>query len=140
MEFEKTIEIDAPKDVVWAALADVERWPTWTASVTRVERLNTESLTDGARVRIKQPKMPTLVWEVTDFQPGTAFTWRSVTTGVTSVGTHVVETTPRGSVAVTLGIRQWGLLAPIVRLLSSRRTRRYVQMEAEGLKHRCEAA
>ena len=41
---------------------------------------------------------------------------------------------------VTLGIHQSGPLAPIVALLAGGRTKRYVQMEADGLKTRCEAA
>jgi hypothetical protein len=42
-------------------------------------------------------------------------------------------------VAVTLGIRESGPLAPVTGLLLPGLIRRYVQMEADGLKHRCEA-
>ena len=35
-------------------------------------------------------------------------------------------------------IRQAGLLAPVVGWLTAARTRRFVQMEVRGLKHRCE--
>jgi len=57
---------------------------------------------------------------------------------VTTVGGHRI--TPRGEgVVVTLSIRQTGLLAWLVRLLTSRLTKRYVLTEANGLKRRSEA-
>jgi hypothetical protein len=39
---------------------------------------------------------------------------------------------------VTFGIRQSGALAPMIALLTAARTKRYVQMEADGLKRRAE--
>jgi hypothetical protein len=82
--------------------------------------------------------MPELVWEVTEFEPETSFSWTSVTAGVTTVGGHRVSVTDDG-VTVTLSIDQRGFLAPLVWLLTSRRTRRSMQMEADGLKHSSEA-
>jgi len=139
MQFETTVEIEAAPDKVWATLADVERWPEWTASMTHVERLNGEPLALGAMVRVKQPRMPTLVWKVTELDPGQSFSWQSDSTGVTTVASHVVKTTTNNRVTVTLGIRQSGTLAPVIGLLTSKTTRRYIKMEAEGLKQRCEA-
>ena len=139
MQFEMTVEIEATPDKVWAILADVERWPEWTASMVHVERLNGELLALGTRVRVKQPWMPTLVWKVTELDPGRSLSWQSGSTGVTTVGSHVVKATVNNRVKVTLGIHQSGTLAPIIGLLTSELTRRYVKMEAEGLKQRCEA-
>jgi hypothetical protein len=39
---------------------------------------------------------------------------------------------------VTLGVRQRGVLAPLVWLLSARMTRRYLELERHGLKSRSE--
>ena len=138
MPFEMTVEIEASPDKVWAILADVERWPEWSASMANVERLNGEPLALGARVRVKQPRMPTLVWKVTELDPGQSFSWQSDSTGVTTVGSHVVKATANNRVTVTLGIHQSGPLAPVIGLLTSKIIRRYVKMEAEGLKQRCE--
>ena len=139
MQFETTVAIEATPDKVWATLADVDRWPEWTASMAHVERLNGEPLALGAMVRVKQPRMPALVWTVTELEPGQSFSWQRDSTGVTTVGSHVVKATANNRVAVTLGIHQPGALALIIGLLTSKTTRRYVKMEAEGLKQRCEA-
>lgn len=139
MSFETTIEIDAPIDEVWRTLVDLRRWPEWTASVTQVEQLQGAGVALGGKVRIKQPRMPGLVWEITEVQPGESFTWQSARGGVTTVASHVLTTTGADRVAVTLGVRHFGPLAPVAGLLASRTTRRYVQMEADGLKRSCES-
>ena len=138
--FETTVEIDAPVDRVWDILVDVERWPEWTASMTNVERLSGSALVKGATARIKQPRMPSLVWEVTEIEAGASFTWRTSSAGVTTVGSHVIRPAVNDRSAVTLGVDQSGPLAPLTGLLTSRLTRRYVEMEARGLKQRCEAS
>jgi uncharacterized protein YndB with AHSA1/START domain len=139
VSFETTIEIDAPIEEVWRTLVDVGRWPEWTASITQVEQLQGDGVAPGVRVRIKQPRMPARVWEITDVEPGESFTWQSARGGVTTVASHVLSTTGADRVAVTLGVRHFGPLAPVAGLLTSRTTRRYVQMEADGLKRRCES-
>ena len=57
------VEIEAPAAVVWDVFSDVERWPEWTASVTRLVALDGPGLAVGKRFEIKQPRMPKLVWE-----------------------------------------------------------------------------
>jgi uncharacterized protein YndB with AHSA1/START domain len=138
MHFETTVEIDAPRDAVWSTLADVDRWPEWTASVTWAQRLSGSGWAPGTRVRIKQPRIPALVWEITEIEPGESFTWRASSAGVRAVGTHQLRVIAANRVAVTLGIRESGPLAPVIGLLTSGRSRRYVQTEATGLKQHCE--
>jgi len=89
-------------------------------------------------VRVKQPRLSALVWDVTEFVPGEVFTWRSSILGVTCVGTHRVSARAADRATITLALEQTGVLAPVVRLLMSRISRRYVNMEAAGLKTRCE--
>ena len=66
MQFSITTEVDAPPEVVFAVLSEVERWPEWTPTVTRVERLGDAgaSLALGGRLRIVQPKVPPAEWMV----------------------------------------------------------------------------
>lgn len=140
MQFETSIDIDADPSAVWAALTDVERWPTWTASMTKVERLDEGPFSVGSKARIRQPKLPVTVWEVVDVEPDCAFAWVSRAPGSTTRAEHRVVPRSGGGASVTLTVRLTGLLAPVVWLLTSRVTRRYVRMEAAGLKQHCEDA
>jgi len=56
-------------------MADVVRWPEWTASISRVKLLSPGPLRVGSRVRIHQPKLPGAIWRVMEFNPGAGFTW-----------------------------------------------------------------
>lgn len=139
MRFEATIDVAAPADRVFDVYSDVERWPDWTKSVTSVERLEPGPLRVGSRARIRQPRLPVAVWEVTDVVPGQSFTWIARGPGIVSTGRHVVMPTSReGEVKVTASLEQAGLLGPLVGLLTKRLTDRYLQTEVRGLKAHCE--
>jgi len=139
MRIETSVEISKSPAAVWPVMVDVERWPEWTASVTNLERLDSDPFGLGSRVRIRQPKLKTMIWRVCEFQEGRAFTWEARTPGVYVTGRHEILPTDRGSV-VTLTVNQsgWlaGLLAPFFTLLAER----YVQVEAQGLKRKCEGS
>jgi uncharacterized membrane protein len=139
MEHEETVTISAPVERVWAVMADVERWPEWTASISSVSLVGDAPLGVGSQVRIKQPGFPAVVWTVDDWRPNVRFTWLASSPGVDSVGNHEVALGPDGTTRVTLRIRQTGPAVWLLRLLFARRTRRYVHLEAEGLKHATES-
>ncbi|WP_045877569.1 SRPBCC family protein [Pseudofrankia sp. DC12] len=150
MYYETSVRVAASADQVWAVLRDVERWPEWTPTVSRVDRVESApeyvpgadgpagELTKGDVVSIKQPRMPTLSWTVLDWSPAGFFSWSASSGGVTTVAEHRIDRTDDLGVTVTLSVRQSGPLAPVVGLLTGRQTRRYVDTEAEGLKRRCE--
>jgi uncharacterized membrane protein len=138
VDYTVSVDIHAPVEKIWSELTDVERWPEWTASIVRVERLEAGPFSLGSRVRVSQPKLPPMVWTVTNYQPGQAFTWMATAGGVTSVAEHRLSPSESQSVTLTLLLRQTGPLAPIAGLLTAGMTRRYVNMEARGLKQRCE--
>ena len=135
---ERVIDVAAPPERVWAAMSDVERWPEWTASVTSVERLDRAPFGVGSRARVRQPRFPAAVWTVTALEPGRAFAWRSTAPGLRSVAGHRVDAAGEQSSRVALSVAWSGPLAPAVRLLFGRLSRRYVELEAQGLKRRCE--
>jgi hypothetical protein len=138
MEYAVSIDIHAAPEKVWSELIDVERWPESTTSMTRVERLDNGPFGLGSRARVTQPKLNPMVWTVTAFEPGRSFAWTARATGITVVGEHSLSSGDGNTVTLTLGIRATGPLAPIVALLTGNLTRSYVNLEAQGLKRRCE--
>jgi uncharacterized protein YndB with AHSA1/START domain len=138
MNYEYVVTIHAPREHVWNVLTDVARWPEWTASMSTVTVLGGTALGRGSKVRIKQPKMPALVWEVTEFEPRQAFSWKVQSPGVSTLAVHRIGSGPGADVTVQLDIQQTGILDRLVGLFTAGMTRRYVQLEAAGLKRRCE--
>jgi uncharacterized membrane protein len=141
MQFETTVQTDAPVEAVWAALVDVRHWPEWTESMQDVRWLDDDGIRVGARARIKQPGTPALTWTVTELDEGRAFAWEASSPGVRTVGTHAVTSAAgQPGSTLTLGLRQSGALAGVVGALTGARTRKFVQMEADGLKRAAESA
>lgn len=138
LEHEVTVKVDASAERVWGVLADVERWPEWTESITQVSPQDSGEFGLGSRARVKQPGFPASMWTVTSWRPGAGFTWSSNNGGVTTVADHELSADPDGTTRVTLRLRQTGALAGIIGALFGRRTRRFIQMEAAGLKHHSE--
>ena len=138
MNLQISTDIRAESKSVWATLVDVERWPEWTRSVDRVERLDDGEFGIGSRARIRQPRIPVAIWKVTEFESGRSFTWVSEAFGIRSVGTHLVEPRGEGTVSLILTIVQTGWLARLVRSRAEKIAREYLAIEAQGLKRRCE--
>jgi uncharacterized membrane protein len=137
-DFSKTVDIAAPADRVWTVMIDVERWPEWTSSVQRIERLDAGPLTIGSRARVLQPRLLPATWEVTSIDPGKSFTWMTKSPGIVVVGIHRVDSTDSGSRA-TLSLQFRGLIGPLVGRLLRGLNERYLSLEAAGLKRRSEA-
>lgn len=135
---ETGVDIDAPANVVWDVFSDVERWPEWTASVTRVVALDGPGIAAGKRFELKQPRMPKLVWEVTEASPGTAWTWVQRSPGGLTVARHDVAPIGDGRARARQSIDQRGPVGALVGLLMRGMTRRYLDQEAAGLKAQSE--
>ncbi len=135
---EGSIEIEAPASVVWDVFTDVERWSEWTASIERIVALDGPRIEVGKRFEIKQPRMPKLVWEVTEVEAGVSWTWRQKAPGSTAFATHEVTAIDAERTVVRQTIDQRGPLGVVVGWLTRRLTRRYLDLEAQGLKQRSE--
>ena len=133
--FSVVVDIAALPDRVWAVMIDIDHWPEWTPTVTRIERLDPGPLTVGSRARIRQPKLPTAVWQVSEFVEGRSFTWVSRSPGVRVTAEHGVEPTAGGTRA-RLSVEFSGVLAPLVARLTRRLNERYLALEAKGLSER----
>jgi uncharacterized membrane protein len=131
-----SITIDAPIDVVWSVFTDVEKWPTWASSFTSVELIN-GPMRLGAKARIRQPRLPTVVWEVTKWEPGRSWTWTATSPGARTEASHVLTSLGDRTIAEQ-AILPSGLLGRLAAFLYRSLTRRYLAIEAAGLKARCE--
>ena len=132
------VDIKAAPERVLAILCDVERWPEWTASVTRLVALDGPGLAVGKRFEIKQPRMPKLVWAVTELTPGESWTWVQRSPGGLTVARHDVVAESDRSTRVRQQLDQRGPIGALVGLLMRGMTRRYLDLEAAGLKARSE--
>jgi uncharacterized membrane protein len=138
MNMDSQVEIDAPAAIVWDVFAEVERWGEWTASIQRIVALDGPELEVGRRFEIKQPHMPRLVWEVTALVPGSSWTWRQRSPGGTTFATHEVVAQAPDRTLVRQRIDQRGPVGLAVGVLMRRTTRRYLELEGQGLKRRSE--
>lgn len=136
---QRSIDIDAPAATVWAVLTDVAHWPEWTESVSSVRRSRSGPLAVGEQVVVAQPRLPTLTYTITRVEDGRSFTWEAGSAVARGVGEHVLTPRIAGGCTATLRLTQRGPAARLVGVLLDRMTRRYVRMEAEGLKARSEA-
>ena len=130
-----TVDIAAPPERVWAVMSDVERWSEWTPTVKRIRRLDGGRLAVGSRARIEQPKLPSAIWEVTELQDGRSFTWVTRSPGVRVIAKHGVEPVGPGTRA-TLSVGFSGPLGWLVARLTAGLNRRYLALEAQGLRER----
>jgi Polyketide cyclase / dehydrase and lipid transport len=77
MGFKVSITISASHERVWEVLTDVERWPEWSPSMTKVTRFDSGPFMMGSQARIKQPRLSPMVWTVTEMTPGWSFVWEN---------------------------------------------------------------
>jgi uncharacterized membrane protein len=134
---DSSIKIDAPATLVWDVFSAVEHWPDWTASVTTLAALDGPALAIGRRFEIKQPRLPKLVWEVTKLDEGVSWTWEQRSPGGRTIAVH--EVIPRGDrTLVRQQLDQQGPVGAPVAWCMRGTTKRYLELEAEGLKARSE--
>jgi|SRR5215831_124664 len=137
-DFRNVVEIRASPAHVWSVLLDVERWPDWTSSVTKVQRMDIGALTLGSRTRIWQPHLRPAVWQVTSLdEQRRVFAWTTRSPGVKIVGRHQIEAVKNLS-RVTLSIDYSGLLSTFIARIYRDLIWDYIGREASGLKKQCE--
>jgi hypothetical protein len=104
-----------------------------------VELVRPGPLATGVEARIAQPRLGTRTWRVTAVEACRGFTWETSGPGTPMVATHTI--TPRGDSAssVELVIDSSGWAVSLLGWLMAPTGRRYIEMEAAGLKQRAEA-
>ena len=92
----------------------------------------------GKRFEIKQPRLPKLVWEVTELVEGASWTWEQRSPGGRTIASHEVSREPGERTLVRQRLDQRGPVGGLVARLMRGTTKRYLDLEAEGLKARSE--
>jgi carbon monoxide dehydrogenase subunit G len=123
------VHIEAPPEKVFAVLCDVERWPEWTPTMTRVQRLDSGPFAIGSSAQVRQPRLRAAVWR----------TWTTRSPGLRMTAGHLVEPQGAGS-RVELTLELSGLIAPVVSRLFGGLMERYIATESQGLKKRSESS
>lgn len=136
MRHEVTTTIDAPTDLVWRAVSDVEKWSDWTPTVTEIRVHGGGELRQRSVATVRQPKQPAREWTVTELTDH-SFTWTSKGPGLRFSADHTV-TEKDGGTSVELTFSIAGPLAPVARLLAGKAIRWAVDTEAASLKKWCE--
>jgi hypothetical protein len=78
------------------------------------------------------------VWQVTDLHPGASWTWAQRSVGGSTFAHHSVTPIAEGRTLVRQTLDQRGPIGAIVGHLMRGTTRRYLALEAQGLKARSE--
>ena len=104
----------------------------------RISALDGPGIDIGKRFEIKQPRFPKLVWQVTAVERGVSWTWRQHSPGGTTLATHEVVARQGGGTLVRQRIDQRGPIGVTVGAITRRLTKRYLELEAQGLKARSE--
>lgn len=131
-------DVAAPAQLVWDLLVDVASWPTWTDSMREVAPLSPGPLGPGARVRVRQPRLPSATYTVRTLEPGRSFSWESAVPGVLTRALHRVDPDGEGC-RLTLALDWSGPLAAPVGLVYGRLTRTYLRWEVQGLQRLAES-
>jgi carbon monoxide dehydrogenase subunit G len=72
MKFESTAQINASPEQIWSAVGNPEEWSEWIASIEKIEKLSTEPLGAGSRLRVvarAQMARVNLLMTITEFVP-----------------------------------------------------------------------
>jgi len=137
-DFSISVQVDAPPQRVWEVMSDIERWPDWTPTVTSVRRTNSGPMRIGAKARVHQPRLPAANWVVTALTEGRGFDWESRAPGMRVLARHTIEASGEGA-RVTLSVQFSGLIGNVIGRATASLNRRYIALEADGLKRRAEA-
>lgn len=131
------IQIDAPPDIVWQVTEDIERWPTWTPTMTSVKRIDRGPIGVGTTAFVKQPGEPEATWVVTEFASGRLFAWETRRPGLRMLATHEVSASGDGTKNI-LRFEVRGPVAVVLWPVVRRTIGQVLKTENRALKKHCE--
>lgn len=138
MQFETSSPVAAAPHTLWQVLVDVERWPEATRSMTSVRLLDPGPLRVGSRALVTQPRLPRTEWTVTELVEDERFVWESSTPGMRTAAVHEIRTAG-AQTTLRLLLDMNGPLAGVAGRVFGSLTRRYLDLECQGMKASAEA-
>jgi uncharacterized protein YndB with AHSA1/START domain len=135
--YETTVEISAPPAEVWAATVDVEAWPTWSAATDTVRRQERGPIGPGSTAIVIQPKLRPATWTVRAAVRDETFVWDTAGPGYVVTARHEIRPRGDGS-SLRLQVVMTGPMSRVVWWVTGGVVRRYLDLEADGLKRFCE--
>lgn len=139
MRFEKSVEIDAPRQRVWDVLSDIEAWPRIVRLVEVAEVVTPPPLMIGGTVRLREHKLPEGLWDVTAWDAPVSFELTQRAGGVTTVALHRVDALGDDRSRLTLTLEMRGLMVALIGVFFRKATRNHLDQQAEDIKHAAEA-
>jgi uncharacterized protein YndB with AHSA1/START domain len=135
--YETTVEISALPARVWAATVDVEAWPTWSATTDTVRRQEQGPIGPGSTAIVIQPKLRPATWTVREALRDETFVWDTTGPGYVVTARHEIRACGAGS-SLRLQVVMSGPMSRVVWCVTGGVVRRYLHLEADGLKRFCE--
>ena len=132
--YEISVDVEASSASVWALLAEVTSWPTWTPTVTKVRPLGDSRLSPGAKFEVKQPGLPKAKFTVDSCADGQSFRWSTRSNGIHSSADHVIEVRGPNQCRVTLKFTIASRIVRVAWWLTHKKIRHFVDLEAQSLK------
>lgn len=139
IRFRNTTSIKAPIETVWNLVVDVQRWPEFLPTMSRVQIQNELLLTPGSRVLIKQPFLPENVWTVLAMESPHLFRWRTGRGWLALIATHQLDSVGDGESSQTLTLEVEGRLAWPAALTVGWALHLALWFENRGFRQRAEA-
>jgi uncharacterized membrane protein len=133
----KTILVNARAEIVFKILIDVGNWRSWTRSIKRIELLNKKNFEIGTKVKVVQPKLLPITWEVTELEKDKSFTWVSNSIGLKMTARHILVQGDKGTFVELTTIYE-GILSGLIYKITAALTDEYMTMEIDGLKEEAE--
>jgi hypothetical protein len=137
MKFITQIEIQAPVQVIWNIMLQVERWHEWTPTINSIKKLGTDGFGTGTKLLIEQPKLPTAVWKVFEMKPEEGFSMAKENLFLKIVAAHILQPASNGTV-VSLSLEFSGIFGKWVAKKYQQMMEEYLAIEAACLKKEAE--
>ena len=131
------IAIEAPSDMIWSVLVDVEHSHEWASTIANAALVDSGPLRLGSRAIVRRSRNAPWIWTVAAFEPARSITWKTGMPGLWISTCASLDPTPYGT-RVTLAVRYEGFIGCLVGRYIQRDVRSALEADAACLKQRTE--